>query len=209
MEELIDFDLWASQFKPPPEKYIAVFDKDNGKVISVGPSHAFENEKYQIEIEKETAIDILEGKISIHNCFVDVNAQTIEISEVKKIYKIDDVIHRIIEKKWTDITKPDIYITINIRESYIKFQLTEEFGGTFIQSEEFQPVRKRKILWDGDTDLNFLFTDYNDPNVLFKMISIKLNDLIGQEKIVTDLNLPNKFSVYTRRVFKNYVVEYE
>ena len=206
-EQLMDFDEWLANYKPPEVKFFAVFDSDTGVVNSVGPEHAFVNEKYKLEIDQEIAEQILEGKIPLHKCFVDINAQTLEISEVRQVFKIDDVLHRIISKEYTEIEKPDLFITYNKLENSIKFQMTEEFNGTYLQDEKFQPIKKRKILWDGDTDLNFLITDYNDPNVLYKMITIKLNDLIGKEKVIKDINLPGKFSVYTRRVFKNYVIE--
>jgi hypothetical protein len=35
----------------------------------------------------------------------------------------------------------------------------------------------------------------------------KIEDLIGKTKIVKNLNLPDDFSVYTRRIFKNYVID--
>lgn len=208
-EQLMDFDEWLANYKPPEVKFFAVFDSETGAVISVGPEHAFVDEKYKIEIDQEIAEQILEGKIPLHKCFVDINAQTLEISEVRQVFKIDDVLHRIISKEYTEIEKPDLFITHDKLENSIKFQMTEEFNGTYLQDEKFQPIKKRKILWDGDTDLNFLITDYNDPNVLYKMITIKLNELVGKEKIITDVNLPVKFSVYTRRVFKNYVIEYK
>lgn len=208
-EQMIDFDEWLATYQPPEIKYFALFDKDTGRVMSVGPSHAFENESNKLEIDKEIAEQILEGKIWLEKCFVDINAQTLEISEVRQVYKIDDVLHRIIAKEYTEIEKPDLYITCDRKNKTVKFQMTEEYNGTYKQDEKFQPIKKRKILWDGDTDLNFLITDYNDPNVLYKMITIKLNDLVEQEKIIEDVELPIKFSVYTRRVFKNYVIEYK
>ena len=208
-EQLMDFDEWIANYKPPEIKFFALFDSETGVVTSVGPEHAFSEEKYKLEIDRETAEQILEGKIPLHKCFVDINAQTLEISEVKQVFKIDDVLHRIIAKEYTEIEKPDVFVTYDRSNKTIKFEMTEEFNGTYVQDEKFQPIKKRKILWDGDTDLNFLVTDYNDPNVLYEMVTIKLNDLIGQEKIVKDLDLPIKFSVYTRRVFKNYVIEYK
>ena len=66
---------------------------------------------------------------------------------------------------------------------------------------------KRAVKWDGDTEIHFLMTDYNDPNVLYKMLSFKISDLIGNSKIYKNFELPLNFSIYTRRVFKNYVLE--
>jgi hypothetical protein len=54
--------------------------------------------------------------------------------------------------------------------------------------------------------MNFLITDYNDPNVLYEMISVKINELIGKSKTFENIDY-DKFSVYTRRLFKNCVIE--
>ena len=56
--------------------------------------------------------------------------------------------------------------------------------------------------------MDFLITEYNDPNEIYQMFSIKINELIGKNKIIKNLNY-DTFSVYTRRLFKNYVIEYK
>jgi len=52
----------------------------------------------------------------------------------------------------------------------------------------------------------FLVTDYNDPNVLLHMLSIRAGDITENTKLFT-LDLPNRFSVYTRRIFDKYIFE--
>ena len=54
--------------------------------------------------------------------------------------------------------------------------------------------------------MSFLITDYNDPNILYKMVSLTVSDLVEKKKIFKDIELPDRFSVYTRRIFKNYVL---
>ena len=56
--------------------------------------------------------------------------------------------------------------------------------------------------------MQFFITEYNDPNLLFETVSVTINDLTGNHKLITGFNYP-KFSVYTRRLFKNYVIEYK
>jgi hypothetical protein len=46
MEEVINFDKWISEYTLPVITYVATYDPATGAVKSVGPSHAFENEKY-------------------------------------------------------------------------------------------------------------------------------------------------------------------
>ena len=54
--------------------------------------------------------------------------------------------------------------------------------------------------------MSFLITDYNDPNVIFEMFDVKINELVGNYKLIGNIDY-DKFSVYTRRLFKNYVIE--
>lgn len=187
--------------------YLAVFDPDTGDVLSVGPDHAFADKKNIIKIEKDIAEMVIEGEINICNCAVDVRNLTFELLEKKVVNKIDDILHRVIDKNWTSIDNPDIYITVDTLQSTITIELTEEFNGTFILPEKYQPVNRRHIIWDGDTALNFYITEYNDPNILYSSITILLKDLVGSKITKSCETLPKKFSIYTRRVLKNYVLE--
>ena len=81
-------------------------------------------------------------------------------------------------------------------------------GGTKKLPKKFQPVSPKKIIWDGQTEMDFLITDYNDPNVMYDMISVKINSLVGKSIIVKNVDYDN-FSVYTRRLFKNCIIEYK
>lgn len=205
MEKMIDFDIWIQQYNPKPVEYVATFDPATGAVLSVGPDHAFVNEKNKIPVDKELAESIINAEVKISSCVVDINSNSIEIAEVKNIHTIDDVLHRIISTKYSEIKRPDIYLTHDSKRKVLKIELSEEFGGT--KKPEIA-VKKRKVVWDGDTEMNFLVTDYNDPNVLFRVISVTINDLVGKSKTIKDFDY-NQFSVYTRRLFKNYVINYK
>ena len=205
MEKMIDFDQWYLNWKPQPIEYVAVFDPQTGEVISVGPSRAFENEKHKIPVDQELAESIINAEIKISSCVVDINSNTIEIAEIKSVYKIDDVLHRIVSTDYSDIKRPDIYLTYDSNKKTLKIELSKEFGGTRTPKVSVKP---RKILWDGDTTLNFFITDYNDPNLLFQIVYVTINDLIGKSYIVKNINYKT-FSVYTRRLFKNYVIKYK
>jgi hypothetical protein len=205
MEKIVDFDQWYLNWKPAPVEYVAVFDPQTGTVLSVGPSHAFINEKYKVPVDKETAESIISGEVKISSCVIDINSNTLEVAEIKSVFKIDNVLHRIISIEYADDTPPDIYITYNSKNKSLKIELSTEFGGTKVP---VVPVKERRILWDGDTEMNFFITDYNDPNVLFETISVKIKDLIGKSKTFKNINC-KQFSVYTRRLFKNYVIAYK
>ena len=203
MEEIIDFDNWLANFKLPPVKFVAVFNPDTGAVVSVGPSHAFKDQKHKISIDKELAESIINAEIKINNCIVDINSNTLEVAEIKNTYKIDDVLHRIISKKDSEIKNPDIYIKYDSKLNTFKIEMSSEFGGT---RKARAGIKKRNIVWDGDTKMQFFITEYNDPNLLFETVSVTINDLTGNHKLITGFNYP-KFSVYTRRLFKNYMIE--
>lgn len=205
MEKMIEFDQWYLDWKPPAIEYVAVFDPQTGAVLSVGPSHAFKNEKHKVPIDKETAESIISAEIKISSCVININSNTLEVAEIKSIFKIDNVLHRIISIEYADDTPPDIYLTYNSKTKILKIELSEEFGGT---KKPIVPTKARKIVWDGDTEMNFLITDYNDPNVLYRIISVKIKDLIGKSKSFENID-NNRFSVYTRRLFKNYVIAYK
>jgi len=212
MEEKIklpDFDEWIKNYKPEPVVYCAAFDPESGKVLAVGPNHAVNEKQYSnvIELDSDVAEKIISGDIRMSKCFVDPHEGKLEIVEVKDLFKIDDMLHRIIVKEWSDIKKPDIHLTHYADGNTLIIQLSEEYGGTYKQDEEHQPVAKRKMFWDGDTVLDFTITDYNDPNVIADNFSIKINELVGNKVIKSELNIPKYFSVYTRRLFKNYMIE--
>jgi hypothetical protein len=206
MEKLMDFDEWLANYKPQDPEYFAVFDPQTGEVKSVGPKHAFEN---KILIDREIAEAIIEGNIKIGSCVIDPTANSLEIAEVKNIHKIDDVLHRIQDVAYAaDIEKPDLYITYDTNQKTLTVELSEELEGTKKLPEKFQPVKPKKVVWDGDTEMDFLITEYNDPNVLFEMISVKINELKGSSVTFENIDY-SRFSVYTRRIFKNCVIEYK
>jgi hypothetical protein len=205
MEKILDFDQWYLDWKPAPVEYVAVFDPQTGTVLSVGPSHAFINEKYKVPIDKETAESIISGEVKISSCIIDINSNTLEVAEIRSVFKIDNVLHRIISIQYADNDNSDIYLTYNLKNKSLKIELSTEFGGTKIP---VVPVKERRIVWDGDTEMIFLITDYNDPNVLFEIISVRIKDLIGKSKTFKNIDY-NQFSVYTRRLFKNYVITYK
>ena len=53
--------------------------------------------------------------------------------------------------------------------------MSTEFGGT---RKTRAGIKKRNIVWDGDTEMQFFITEYNDPNLLFEVVTVTINDLI-------------------------------
>lgn len=205
METIEDFDKWLAEYKPPPTKYVAVFNSITGKVTSVGPDFAFQNEEHKVYIDSELAEGIIQAEIQIEKCMIDINSGNLEIAELKTLVKLDDVLHRIISLEYTNIEKPDVYLTYNKKNKTLKIQLSEEFGGT---KKHKQKSKARKFVWEGSTIMNFLITAYNDPNLIYEMYDVTINDLLGKNVVIKNIDYES-FSVYTRRIFKNYIIEYK
>jgi len=193
MEEVIDFDQWYLNHKIVVE-YWAVYDPDTGKVNGIYPNESADSFTHKIKIDNEIAEDIGSGKILLSNCFIDFDSDSLEIVEVKSLLKIDDVLHRVIEKQWSNIEDPDITIKLSGHE--LLFSMSEKAKG------------KKRIHYNGDTLMDFYITEYNDPNVLLKKITIQLDNLIARDNIF-QFSHSKKFSVFTRRIFKNYVLTNE
>ena len=205
METIEDFDKWLNEYKPPIIQYVAVFDPNTGQVISVGPDHAFADQKHVVQISQEIAESIITAEIQIHNCRIDVESGQLDIAEKKTLTKLDDMLHRIPDIKYSDQIESDVHLIYNSKSKYLKVQLSVDYGGT---KKHKGSDGTRKFIWDGTTDMDFLITDYNDPNLIFQMFSVKINELVGHNVTIKNIEY-DKFSVYTRRLFKNYVIEYK
>jgi len=196
-----------AEIKLPEVTYAVMYDPVTGEVKSVGPSEAFTKDDYTIPIDEQTAIDIIESRININHCFVDLDSSELEIVESRNVFKIDDILHRVPLAQWSEIEKSDIYISYYPAGSKLVVQLSEEFHGTKKLPEKFKNVHRRRTRWSGDTNLIFFVTEYNDPHAIKEIVTFKIDDLIGSTKIINNIVLPKRFSIFTRRIFKNYVMD--
>ena len=205
IETIEDFEKWIAEYRPAPTVYVAVFDPTTGKVISIGPEFAFPKEINKVVVDSNLAESIINAEIQIENCMIDISSGNLEIAELKTLIKLDDVLHRIISTEYSAVTKPDVYLTYTKRTKTLKIQLSQELGGTKKSKTE---EKRRNFVWDGSTEMNFLITAYNDPNILYQTHVITINDLVGKTVTIKNIDFDH-FSVYTRRLFKNYVIEYK
>lgn len=206
MEE-VEFEEWFKQLQEQENKYSVVYNPDTLQLMQVGPSHALEHLDNCLEIDAEIAERILSGEISIHSCYLDAANGEVAITETKSLIKIDDVLHRIPNLFWSTIENPDVYLKLDAENSKMNIQLGAQWGGTFV-SEDVSYTKSRKIVWSGDTVMEFLITDYNDPNIIYDAFSFTIQDLMDKDlEFIIKVPYP-EVSVYTKRIFKNYVVEY-
>ena len=196
MEEKLDlapFDEWIKTVEIPEETYFFEFDND-GNVVALHPGNVVNDIKNKIQVDIDTALNIYEKGETLRHYKVDITSGRVikvNLASITGLHKIDDVLHRIIDKRWSNITKPDISIEYNRQESLLTFKIN--------------PLLKT-IEWQGDQEMVFLITEYNDPNVLQEMISFNVNELVKYPQRIT-VELPEKFSIYTRRIFDKYTYE--
>jgi hypothetical protein len=196
MEEKLDlapFDEWIKTLEIPEETYFFEFDND-GNVIALRPGIVVAEIKNKIQVDLDIALGIYERGENLKNYKVDIvsgRVIKVNLASITGLTKIDDVLHRVIDKKWSKVSKPDIAIEYNRTEDLLTFKIN--------------PLLKT-VEWQGDQDMVFLITEYNDPNVLKEMINFNVNELVKYPQRFT-LNLPEKFSIYTRRIFDKYTYE--
>jgi hypothetical protein len=189
MEEIVD-DF--SDIVIPRTVFVAVYDPDTGKVKSVGPDIAFSNNQNKIVIDEESASSIINGKISLNSCFVDPSTNKLEIAEIKTFLRIDDILHRVPDSRFTEVKKVDLLITYFQETGILKFKMN---------------CKAEKI---SSPELYFLITEYNDPNILYQKIKLSKSDLIKgevEEKLNDDCS---DFSIFTKRIigqYLNYLLE--
>ena len=196
MEEKLDlapFDEWIKTLKVPEETYFFEFDTE-GNVIALHSGPVVDHIKNKIQVDLDVALGIYERGETLRHYKVDVisgRVIKVNLASITGLTKIDDVLHRVIDKKWSKVAKPDVSIEYNKEDTLLTFKIN--------------PLLKT-IEWQGDQDMVFLITEYNDPNVLREMISFNVNELVKYPQRFT-LALPEKFSIYTRRIFDKYTYE--
>jgi hypothetical protein len=204
MESAInDFQDWLLSFPPIEVSYYAIFD-DSGAVTAMLSEHSAKDIKNKILIDREIAESVIEGKTSLSSYMVDLTSATLEFIEIHALKKIDDVLHRVTNYKWSRVQFNDIFLTYNRKNKCLTIELSSRYSGTKVDSNEGQ---SKKIHWVDDTEMLFLFTYFNDPHCLDCSVSVKIQELVNNKKVIDNIDLPKNFSVYTRRLFKNYVVE--
>lgn len=191
---LKDFEDWINSLPVQETKYYAAFEPETGKVTGIYPDYAAADIQYKIEVDESVANSVAEGSTNLLSYVVDLTTANLEFVEIKSLNKIDDVLHRIIDKKWSTITDPDVIICYSRNDKELSIQLSDKYIN-------------KKIHWNGMTEMLYLITDYNDPNGLLYNLSVTINELIGQRKIFREIEIPDEFSIYTRRLFKNYILE--
>ena len=194
MAEVIDFDKWLENFVPPTVQYYAIFDRATSMVVGIYPDHAALDLDNKLLVDNEFADDVFSGKIALTSCFVDEVEGKLEIIQTKSLKTIDDILHRIIDKKYSEFISPDVVVRYIVEEKNIEFELSDR-------------LKEKNIKWSGDTELKFIICSYNDPHKIYQIIKFTLEDLFESNAKILYTGTDNNFSVFTPRIFKKYVFE--
>lgn len=195
VQETVVEDYFDLTIDIPVIKYYIRFTLESGTVTEVFPSHNDIMDNDCIEIDSDMADDLLIGVKTLSSIKVDISKTPFKILENQDydlvLIKIDNVLHRVIEKKWSNISKPDIQITYSRKEEELVFKINPSL---------------KEMSWPGEKEMIFLITGYNDPNNLKEMIKFSIDELVAYPQKFK-CKLRSKFSIFTRRLFSNYTLE--
>jgi hypothetical protein len=194
MEEIENFDDWLKNIDIPKVEYFAIFDTNTRAVIGIYPSHSAKNIPNKILIDKDIAESVFNGIASMSSFFVDDIDGNLELVQTQVVKKIDDILHRIVDRKYADFNNPDLIIQIDILNKKVSFVLDSK-------------VRSKNIRWDKTIKTKFIFSEYNDPYKFFQVIEFKIEDLYKKDLEFKYDGIDDKFSVFTSRIFKKNVLE--
>ena len=193
MEDFVkDFIEWVESLPKQEVKHYAVFRED-GSILGIYPDYECQDKTNKVEVDDSIVLSVYEGTTSLESYIVDVDSETVEFVEIKSLQKIDDILHRIIDKKWADIDQADIEVIYDRKNTELKITLNDKF-------------KTKKLFWSGSTDMKFIISDYNDPNIFYDVISCTIDDIMHSPKIFK-IDIPENYSIYTRRLFKTYLSE--
>jgi len=202
--EEVDIEQWLALYSQQEVRYAAAYNPETGELTKIANAETLITELYTVDIDLELAEKLIEGKLPVHKCYIDFDTMTVEIAETKTVNKINDVLHRVIELEHSLAKKNDVHITYSQIDNIFSIELTDI--NQFVEISNGETVKKR-IPWDPSTILSFYLTDYNDPNVIYQTVKITLADLMVATQTIPFIDLPDRFSVYTKRLFKHYVLE--
>jgi hypothetical protein len=194
MEEITDFDKWLQTFISEPIEYYAIYNPQTAEVIGIYPKNSARDIEHKVLIDLDLAELILEGKVSLRSCFVDEIDNVLQVVQTRSVRTIDDILHRIVSKEFATFDEPDLCVTFNSESNIITLSLVEK-------------LKRKKIRWDNSASLKFLITEYNDPHRVIQVITTPLEDLYITDQTFQYIGIDKTFSVFTSRIFKNYIFE--
>ena len=192
MEEITDFDKWLQTIVVEPIEYYAIYNPQTAEIIGIYPKNSAKEIKHKVLIDLDLAESIFEGKVSLNSCFVDEVDNELQVVQTQSIRTIDDILHRVVSREFATFKEADLCVTYNYISSEMVLSLNEK-------------IKQKKVRWDSGALLKFLITEYNDPHKVIQVITTTLDDLCENDQKFQYIGTAKTFSVFTSRVFKNYI----
>jgi len=110
-QELIFEDLYTNDNK---KEFYAFYSQTDGSVFEIFPGFPTNTDKKFVKVDEEIFNSIESGQSNIFSYYVDIKTQTPQLQKKEStnfvLTKIDDILHRVIEKKWSKIKNADVQI---------------------------------------------------------------------------------------------------
>jgi hypothetical protein len=198
MEQIIDDDN-INEIIFAKTKFFASFDPDTGELLCVGPEHALENVSSKIEIDEDVAEMIVIGKVFMQSCSVNLITHKLETSLTKKQTTINDTLFKIPLKKNVDIEKNDLSLFYYKKSKTLKVCLNTHYQKSSLAA--------KYNLLDPLSNLNLIISDNSDPNCIHAVIKIPFVELLKKNKVIKNIEMSEKNSMYIKKIFTDYAME--
>lgn len=198
MEEIMDFDLWIESQKNLVPKYYLIYN-DVGIITGIYPESAALNILNKVDLPQELKDKISAGEKNLDLFRVDVITK--RLVEIETIDFFPYLI-RATEINYSSDKNFEIYLVYDRLNSSVTVELSSNLGGT-----RFDDTERRFLYIHPDLKMRLYFTDYNDPNILHDTIDICVQDLFKGSVSTKVCDLPNRFGIFTKRLFDRYGLE--
>jgi len=198
MEEVMDFDLWLESQKNLKPKFYLIYN-ESGLVTGIYPESAASEISNKIELSEELRFQLDSGESRIDSYRVDIVTKQLVILESIKFFPL---LIRATDMSYSSDKNFEVYITYNRQESLAVIELSSNLGGTKQDQTE-----RRMLDIHPELTMRLYFTDYNDPNILHDKIEIRVQDLLKDCVSKKIELLPERFGVFTKRLFDRYGFE--
>jgi hypothetical protein len=198
MEEVMDFDLWLESQKNLKPKFYLIYN-ESGLVTGIYPESAASEISNKIELSEELRFQLDSGESRIDSYRVDIVTKQLVILESIKFFPL---LIRATDMSYSGDKNFEVYITYNRQESLAVIELSSNLGGT-----RHDQTERRMLDIHPELTMRLYFTDYNDPNILHDKIEIRVQDLLKDRVSKKIELLPERFGVFTKRLFDRYGFE--
>ncbi len=128
-QELIDFDEWIKTVVVPETYYYVEFN-ESGVIQSLYSTETQEAAPNKIQVDQEFVSEIYDKGVSLAAYKFDRKLnKLVKLAklETQGLTKIDDILHRIIDKKWSKFDDADI--SINHAGDFLNFTINDRHRG--------------------------------------------------------------------------------